>query len=93
VSGKKKEAEEILQEMQGLQGKRYVSAYDFATAYAGFHDAHKTLEWLEKAYVERNSRLVNLNVHPRFAFLREEPRFRNIVEKIWGTKLISGEKR
>jgi eukaryotic-like serine/threonine-protein kinase len=92
IAGKKRQAEEILQEMRNLQGKKYISAYDFATAYAGFHDVNETLEWLEKAYVERNGRLVNLAVHPQFAFLRNEPRFQNIVDKIWGTKLISERK-
>jgi len=92
LSGKKSQALEVLQEMQNLQGKRYVSAYDFATAYAGFQDVGKTLEWLEKSYVERNGRLVNLGVHPQFTFLRTEPRFQNIVEKIWGTKLIGEAK-
>jgi serine/threonine protein kinase/tetratricopeptide (TPR) repeat protein len=88
VAGKQNDAEEILQGMQSLQGKKYVSAYDFATAYAGFKDVNKTVEWLEKAYAERNGRLVNLAVHPQFAFLRTQPRFQNIVEKIWGTRQI-----
>jgi eukaryotic-like serine/threonine-protein kinase len=92
ISGKKSQAEEIIQEMQGLKGKRYVSAYDFATAYAGFLDVNRTLDWLEKAYAERNGRLVNLGVHPQFAFLRTEPRFENIVQKIWGTRLIGEAK-
>jgi tetratricopeptide (TPR) repeat protein len=89
ISGKKNQADEILQEMRNLQGKQYVSAYDFATVYAGLQDTGKTLDWLEKAYVERNSRLINLGVHPQFAFLRKEPRFQNVLEKIWNTKLIS----
>jgi len=89
IAGKKREAQDILQEMKSFQGKRYVSAYDFAIAYAGFRDANKTLEWIEKAYVERNGRLVNLAVHPDFAFLRNEPRFQNIVEKIWGPRLLT----
>jgi eukaryotic-like serine/threonine-protein kinase len=88
ISGRKSDAEEIIREMQNVQGKKYVSGYDFATAYAGFKDVKKTLEWLEKAYVERNGRLVNLAVHPQFAFLRNEVRFQNINEKIWGKKLI-----
>jgi predicted Zn-dependent protease len=88
ISGRKSGAEEILQEMESVQGRKYVSGYDFATAYAGFKDVNKTLEWLEKAYVEKNGRLVNLAVHPQFAFLRKEPRFQRIVEEIWGTKLI-----
>jgi predicted Zn-dependent protease len=87
-SGKKEQAEETLQEMQAEQGHLYVSGYDFATVYAGFQDVKKTLEWLEKAYVERNGRLANLAVHPQFAFLRKEPRFQQIVENIWGRKLI-----
>lgn len=92
ISGKKKEAAETLQEMQSAQEKNYVSPYDFAVVYAGFRDVNKTLEWLEKSYVERNGRLVNLAVHPQFAFLRKEPRFQNLVEKIWGIKLISEPK-
>jgi len=88
VSGKKTEAEEILREMQAEQGKKYVSTYDFAMVYAGFRDVDKTLEWLEKGYVERNGRLVNLAVHPKFSFLRKERRFQNLIEKIWGPNLI-----
>ena len=91
ISGKKSQAEEILQEMRGVQEKRYVSAYDFATVYAGLRDVSKTLEWLEKAYAERNGRLVNLGVHPQFAFLKNQPRFQNVVEKIWGTKLMEAK--
>jgi eukaryotic-like serine/threonine-protein kinase len=92
ISGRKSDAEELLREMQSMQAKKYVSAYDFAMAYAGFKDEKKTLEWLEKGYVERNGRLANLGVHPQFAFLRNEPRFQNIVEKIWGTKIIEEAK-
>jgi tetratricopeptide (TPR) repeat protein len=89
TAGKKREAQEILQEMQTFQGKQYVSAYDFAIVYAGLRDVSKTLDWLDKAYVERNGRLVNLAVHPEFAFLRSEPRFQNVIEKIWRSKLIT----
>jgi hypothetical protein len=67
-------------------GKKYVSTYDWATVYAGFLDVNKTLDWLEKAYEERNGRLVNLGVHPQFAFLQKEPRFQKLVEKIGNTK-------
>lgn len=92
ISGRKNDADEILKEMQNVQEKKYVSAYDFATVYAGFKDAKKTLEWLEKAYVERNGRLANLEVHPQFAFLQAEPRFRNLVGKIRETKLVEEAK-
>ena len=88
ISGKKNEAQEILKELQTAQRKNGVSAYDFAVVYAGFHDTDKTLEWLEKAYIERSGRMVNLGVHPQFAFLRKEPRYQNLVDKMCGEKLI-----
>jgi eukaryotic-like serine/threonine-protein kinase len=89
IADKKNEAEEILKEMEAAQAKRFVSTYDFAVVYAGFRNADKTLEWLEKGYVERNGRLVNLGVHPQFAFLRGESRFQSLIARIWGTKLIN----
>jgi TolB-like protein/Flp pilus assembly protein TadD len=92
TAGKTGEVEEILHEMQEVQGKKYVSTYDFAVVYAGLRDVNKTLEWLEKGYVERNGRLANLAVHPQFAFLRKERRFQNIIEKMWGTRLIGEAK-
>ena len=88
AAGRKSDADEVLREMQEEQGKQFVSGYDFATAYSGFKDVKKTLEWLEKAYVERNGRLANLAVHPQYAFLRGEPRYRKLVEEIWGPKFI-----
>jgi eukaryotic-like serine/threonine-protein kinase len=92
VSGMKSEAEEILRGIQSAQGEKYVSSYEFAVIYAGFRDVNKTLEWLEKGWAERNGRLVNLGVHPQFAFLRNETKFQNIVERIWGTRLIGEPK-
>jgi hypothetical protein len=74
--------------LQTAQRKSGVSAYDFAVVYAGFRDTDKTLEWLEKAYIERSGRMANLGVHPQFAFLRKELRFQNLVDKMWGVKLI-----
>ena len=88
LSGNKKEAMDILKELLNTQGKMDVSAYDVALIYAGLRDKNKTLEWLEKACVERDGKLVNLAVHPQFVFLRKEPQFQTLVDKIWGVKLI-----
>jgi len=82
ISGKKAEANEILQELQNSEENRYVSAYDWAVIYAGFRDKEKTLKALEEAYEERNGRMVNLAVHPQFAFLKPEPRFQKLLAQI-----------
>ena len=82
ISGQKAQAEEIVHELQGSKGKKYISAYDWAVIYAGFREKEKTLAALEEAYNERNGRMVNLAVHPQFAFLRGEPRFRKLLAQI-----------
>jgi eukaryotic-like serine/threonine-protein kinase len=93
ISGQRPEAEDMLRGMQDSQRGKYVSPYDFAVVFSGFQNVEQTLDSLEKSLVKRNARLVNLAVHPQFAFLRKERRFQNIVEKIWGHKLIVAAKR
>jgi serine/threonine-protein kinase len=82
ISGEKAQADEILEELQNARGSKYVSTYDRAVIYAGFRDKGKTLEALEEAYQERNGRMVNLRVHPQFAFLNSEPRFQKLLAQI-----------
>jgi hypothetical protein len=50
--------------------------------YAGFYDKQKTLGWLEKAFNERNGRMANVAVHPRFAFLRQEASFQDLLRRM-----------
>ena len=78
-AGKKKEAEEILASFSSAKNGPYISAYDWAMAYSGLGDKQTTMSWLEKAYEERNGRLVNLAPHPQFAFLRKEPAFQQLI--------------
>jgi len=82
ISGEKAQADEILEELQNARGSKYVSTYDWAVIYAGFRDKGKTLEALEEAFQERNGRMVNLRVHPQFAFLNSEPRFQKLLAQI-----------
>ena len=76
-SGDKKAALEILKEI----GPN-ASAYDLAFLQAGFRDPDATLVFLDKAHAERNARIVNLPVHPHFAFLGKNAKFAAIVDDI-----------
>jgi len=78
-AGKKKEAEEIIAAFGKSSQAQYISAYDWAMAYSGLGNKQQTLTWLEKAYQEKNGRLVNLGPHPEFAFLRKEPGFQQLI--------------
>jgi len=78
-AGRKKEAEEVIASLTNQGATQYISAYDWAMAYSGLGNKQQTLEWLKKAYEEKNGRLANLGTHPQFAFLRKEPEFQKLI--------------
>lgn len=82
VSGKGEEAQEVLAKLKERLKRRYVSAYDIATVYAGLGDQDQVFEWLQKAYEERSSFLVHVNWDPRFDNLRLDSRFTALLEKM-----------
>ncbi len=82
VAGRKQEALAILREFLALSSKQYVSSYNLALVYAGLGDKDKTIQWLNKAYEEKALRVININVHPRFASLRSDPRFQALVHRM-----------
>jgi serine/threonine-protein kinase len=61
--------------------KRYVSAVNIATVYAGLGDADRTFEWLEKACQARDGRVQQL-VWPLFDDFRRDPRYMELKGRI-----------
>ena len=71
-----------LAELRKLNSKRYISALYFAAIYEGLGEKSHALDWLDKAYQERNDRLMYLAVDPLADSLRAEPRFRDLMIRI-----------
>jgi TolB-like protein/tetratricopeptide (TPR) repeat protein len=82
VSGDTAGAHRALANLQLLRQSRYVSALYFAGIYTGLGEKSTALDWLDKAYQERNDRLVYLNVDPMADSLRSEPRFRDLMKRL-----------
>jgi TolB-like protein/Flp pilus assembly protein TadD len=82
LSGDVAGARKTLADLQHLSQTRYVSALYFAGVYTGLGDKKTALDWLEKAYRERNDRLIYLNVDPMADPLRSEPRFRDLMKRL-----------
>ena len=61
-SQKKHEANEMLNELNELAKRQYVSAYEVATIYVALGNNEQAFQLLEKAYAEHSFHLVNLNV-------------------------------
>jgi TolB-like protein/Flp pilus assembly protein TadD len=82
LSGDEAGARKTLADLKQLAKSRYVSALYFAGVYTGLGDKKMALDWLDKAFKERNDRLVYLNVDPMADPLRSEPRFRDLMARL-----------
>jgi len=82
ASGKKAQAQQVLDELKGQAKQGYVSAYDLALIYLGLGDKDQAFKWLQQAYEERNVLLVYLKVDPMFDSLRSDRRFQNLLQRI-----------
>ena len=58
------------------------SPFLVAVAYASLGDKEKTLEYLQKAYEQRSSLLIQLKVNCYFDFVRSDPRFQELLKKL-----------
>ena len=86
-SGNKVEPEKILNQLKKLSKERYVSAYSFALVYLGLGNKEEALGWLQKGYQDRaGNDLVYLRVEPLLDPLRGDPRFEELVAKVFAAK-------
>jgi TolB-like protein/DNA-binding winged helix-turn-helix (wHTH) protein/Flp pilus assembly protein TadD len=81
-TGRTAEARHAIQELLRLSEREPLQARVFAWSYAGVGDTAQTLAWLEKAYAEHSGELVALKVSPAYDFLREDPRFQRLLERV-----------
>jgi tetratricopeptide (TPR) repeat protein len=82
ASGKRAEAQQVLNDLEQLQAQRYVSPYTVAAIYAGLNDQDQSFNWLEKAVAEHDIWLMNLKVDPVFAKLRTNRKFTDLLARI-----------
>lgn len=82
VSGRQEEARKIVSELERLSKRKYMSPFEMATPYAGFRDHDKAIEWLERAYRERDARMFTVKVDPFLDNVRTDPRFQDLLRRM-----------
>jgi serine/threonine-protein kinase len=80
--GKQQQARALLDELLKASTERYVSPYNIALIYNGLDERDEALKWLEKAYELRDQRIVFLKVEPKWNNLRNEPRFKDLLNRL-----------
>lgn len=87
LMGRRQEAHRILAQLKELSARMYISPFWPAIICAGLAETDAALDWLERAYAERDVWLVWLKVDPRLDVLRADMRFQNLR---WRVFLDSG---
>ena len=86
VTGRRADALKILQRLDELQKRRFISTISRVYVYAGLGDKDKTFEWLEKAYQERSDSLAWFRFDPESKSLQNDPRFAALMRKVGFTE-------
>jgi tetratricopeptide (TPR) repeat protein len=79
-TGRRREAEMILDAALYRAGKPSNAA--IAIIYTGLDDKEHALDWLEKAYQERDTIMTHLKVDPLFDSLRSQARFQELIHRM-----------
>ena len=82
TSGKRDEAQKIAAELTERWKQSYFPPTFIALVYTGLGDKDQAFRWLDKAYAERDSQLIWLNVEPELDGLRSDPRFASLVQRV-----------
>lgn len=81
-AGRVEEARQILEELQNPAAGVNVDPFTLAFLCAGLKDTECALDEVERAYRQRSSNLIFLQTAPGFDAVRDEPRFRAVVDKM-----------
>lgn len=81
-AGDPAQAQAILDELEARRATRYVPATSFAAVLAALGDTDTALDELERAYRERDIRMVFLKIDARWNALRSLPRFQALAQRM-----------
>jgi DNA-binding winged helix-turn-helix (wHTH) protein/tetratricopeptide (TPR) repeat protein len=82
LAHKRSEAETILDILEDISRRRYVSPYSMLVIHLALGPRERVFELLEQLYEECNDWLVWLKVSPELKTIRDDPRFQNLLKRL-----------
>lgn len=82
AAGEKEKASKLIADLAADSKKRYVSPFSIAIAHAGLGEDEASIDWLEKARVERSDAMAIVKVHPLLLRLHANPRFVQLLKDV-----------
>jgi len=82
LSGRRREAEQVLNQLDKTGQKQYVPAIYRAVIYAAIGETDLSLKWARKGYDERSDGMIYLRTEPWADGLRSDPRFQDLLRLV-----------
>jgi len=82
VAGKRDEAQKIVNRFMEISKKKYFSPMFISRVYAGMGEVDKAIEWMEKAYEERDPAFSLIKSVPSHDYMHSDPRFKALLKKM-----------
>ena len=80
--GKHADARNALKRLLELSAKRYVPPYNIALIYMGLGEGSEALTWLDRAFEERDPRMVFLKVESKWKSLHDNGRYVQLLNRM-----------
>ena len=81
-SGNREKAEALLQELTRHAAQTYVSPMWIALIHLGLSDLESVFDWMDRAFDERDGSLILITAAVEFDSVREDARFRSLLERM-----------
>lgn len=82
AAGMRSEALRILDQLHELRGHKYVMPYWVALIHASLRESDEAFRWLDTGLAERDAELAYVKTDPRWDYLRPDPRFQDLLERM-----------
>ena len=82
AAGRRDDAELIRRDLASQASQRFVAPFLFALMASGVGEKEATLDWLEKVRSSKSGWIPFVPVEPEFAWLRDDPRFRQLTADV-----------
>jgi DNA-binding winged helix-turn-helix (wHTH) protein/tetratricopeptide (TPR) repeat protein len=82
LAGQRAEAETLLNVLEEISQRKYVSPYSMLLIHLGLGPHERVFELLEQLYEEGNDWLVWLKISPELKSVRNDPRFKNLLMRL-----------
>ncbi len=83
ISGKRADAQKVLDHLKELSTHNYVAPYNVAVVYVGLGEKDQAFAWLNRAYADRSYYLaVYPTTDARLDSIRHDPRFADLLRRL-----------